>query len=83
MITEIIAGAVGFVLFFFLGYLNSRISKLSDTIHKRINSIERDWRNSETCDAIHRGINGDIKEIRDAIKEIKDDLRYLRNKGVN
>ena len=81
MITQtagILTGAVsliGFVIFFFIGYLNSRISRLSDSLHKRIYTVESHWRNSETCEKIHNGLNGDIAEIKADIKEIYKILR--------
>jgi len=69
---------IGFVIFFFIGYLNSRITRLSEKYDRKYELFEANWRSDITCKAIHEGLNGDIKEIKEAIKEI---YSILRNKG--
>ena len=74
---NIIAGGVVFVFVLVLVHLNARITRSNNSIHDRLNIIEKGWRNSETCSAIHKGLNGDIREIRDSIKIIENDIKIL------
>ncbi len=72
-----IAGGSITILTVIIGYLNGRITRISDSLHKRIDNIEKEWRSTETCNAIHANINNGLKEIKEDIREI---FKLLREK---
>jgi len=74
---EIISGSAGIIFILVLVHLNNRITRSTDSIHKRIGLIEEKWRSTETCNAIHASINEDLREIKSDIREI---FKLLREK---